>query len=77
MLVSVAIELCVDRALLYKPNSNIEEGERRVLTLKYAIAWVFHCFVPDCNCLLLYVIPENKQENTHQLYVKTINEHLD
>ena len=42
MLVSVAIELCVDRALLYKPKSNTEEGERGVLTLKYEIAWVFH-----------------------------------
>ena len=38
MLVSAAIELCADRALLYKPKSNIEEGEREVLTLKYAIA---------------------------------------
>ena len=30
-----------------------------------------------CNCLLLQGIPEKKQENTDELFIKTLNEHLD
>ena len=30
-----------------------------------------------CNCLLLHGIPEKKQENTDEMCIKAINEHLD
>ena len=30
-----------------------------------------------CNCLLLHGIPKKKQENTDELCIKAINEHLD
>ena len=29
-----------------------------------------------CNCLLLHGIPEKRQENTDELCIKAINEHL-